>query len=125
MPVCTSRYISRTYTYARPGDFRMHFPLFSSLSLFLSSRRAHTALSLFLRLPLFLPLYCFSLFVRASHGSIIRYVSNFRLSEFFARSFRIIPAALRKKYRTFSVESLRDFSSQTIFIYHKKCLNFA
>lgn len=88
-------------THARPGDFRMHFPLFSSLSLFYRRvARAHSVLSHSLPLSLSIP---FSLFVRASHGSIIRYVSNFRLSEFFARSFRIIPAALRKKYRRASV----------------------
>lgn len=34
-----------------------------------------------------LPSLPFSLFVRASHGSIIRNVSNFRLSEFFARFY--------------------------------------
>lgn len=103
------------YTYARLGDFRMHFPLFSSSSLF-HRRVARTQHSLSSSLP-------FSLFVRASHGSIIRYVSNFRLSEFFARSFRIIPAVLRKKISRVSVPSA-IFPLKPIFIYYEKCRNF-
>lgn len=127
MPVCTSRYISRTCTHARThgrATFECIFHCFPPCRSFIVASRAHTARSLPFSLSPSLP---FSLFVRASHGSIIRYVSNFRLSEFFARSFRIIPAALRKKYRRVfgpSASPSAIFPLKPIFIYHEKCLNF-
>jgi len=112
MPVCTSRYISHTRTHDR-ATFECVFHCFLLCRSFIIASHAYSILSFLSPSSLSpaLSLSLFSLFVRASHGSIIRYVSNFRLSEFFARSFRIIPAALRKKYRTFQslCESLRGF----------------
>lgn len=124
--------IQLAYTYPRSSDFQMrvfHRPLFRSSSHLIVASRARNVFPFSFSLDLSLSLFLsFSLFACASHGSIIRYVSNFRPPEFFIRLSRVVPRQRCAKISR-GVDSFARiyaiFPLEFVFIHHQEYLNFS